>query len=143
MITIEESLIFLLISVGICFLYAIIYMRRISINDKKRVELEEFNSISTNFNAEGVLINTLDNLIQSVFDNYVLVEIEANTTFKETKTIETDVTKAVSDRVMSMISPTLLNSLTMIYHKDKIGKLISDRTYMQVFAYFASKKAKL
>ena len=142
MITIEQATIFLFISIALAFLFAILYMRRMSINDTRRVQIEDFESKSS-FNTEAILINTLDSVIQSVFDNYVLVEIEANTSFKATPTIEIDVTEKVTTLVLDMISPTLLNNLSVVYNKDRIGKLISDRTYMQVFAYFASKKNKV
>lgn len=139
MITIEQAEIFLLICMGLFFLWLILFLRSVAINYSKRTSIEEF-KLYNDSKQEALLVGILDNVIQTVFDNYVLTEIETNSTFIKNKDTEITMTKDITELVIDKMSPVLFRNLSLVYNKKELAQFISDRVYMQVFAYWVAKK---
>ena len=139
MIIQQDAITFLIGSISFFFIYGIVFMMNISNNIKRKTELEEFKTITNTIN-ETLLLSNLDSLIATIFDKYILLQVETNTSFKIMNDTEIIMTKEVAGLVMEAVSPVLLKNLSMVYNSDKITRLITDRVYMQVFAYLLSKK---
>lgn len=83
----------------------------------------------------------LDELIDDIFSIYVVINYEyiENLYIKEDE--QNVMIKEIAEEVISKLSPDLVERLSLVYNKDKIPEIISQRIYIKVTDYVISKNS--
>lgn len=125
------------------YIYSLIRVNlRYSKKLKVEMQLKEY-EININTNENQDLLEFLDNIIETIFNEYILLNIECQKVEYIDTELEISIVKEVSEKVISSISPILLTKLSLIYNYDKIPEIIGNRVYLHVINYTISKnKAK-
>lgn len=126
-----------LIGAVIYALFQILSMTEDFLDHKKNIK--EYETIYTYFLNKDQEDYTIDNLIQEVFDNYIIKK-----GLTDTDRIKEDfkriMIREISEEVVEYASPFLLKHLTLIYRDKKISQLIYDKVTLLVCAFAAEKE---
>lgn len=98
-------------------------------NDIKQLEL------SVSYELKETDMNILDNMIQEVFTEYRILNLEHSDTLYISDKIQTTIMKSVLREVLLRISPTLKNKIGLYYNEDYINDIIYKKIQLLVIDY--------
>lgn len=142
MLSMNNAIILFLLVTSIFFIVCIFAITSLLKERNRRLMLEEF-ALTTSVDSEAIIIKTLDSIIASTLEEYCSKNIEYNDNYRITKDSEMQITKIVAMNVIANMSKIMYNKLMIIYSKDMLPKIISDRVYMQVVVYLTEKLSEL
>lgn len=97
----------------------------------------------TNISYEEYIKNKdiLDEIINEIFSMYVVINYEyiENLYIKEEE--QKTMIKDIAEEVISKLSPDLVERISLVYNKEKIPEIISQKIYMMVTDYVISKNS--
>ena len=141
-INVNNAIIVTLCCFSLLLLYCIYYLRFLKKDKEKHLRLEQF-TITTTIDAEAIVINSLDTIINKTLAEYTYANIDCNPNFKFTPNIDSELTTLISNRVIDEMSMVMFDKLSLVYQKDKIPEIIANRVYLQVVPYLIDKKSEL
>jgi len=102
--------------------------------NQKEIELEKYN-IELNTSIEESIIVMLDNLINTIFEDYIILNIACQNILYITPELEQKISKEISYKISERISPIMIIRLSTYYNKDSIGDIIAEKVYMKTLNY--------
>lgn len=141
-ITVNNAIILLLIVSSLFLICCIFFILDLRKEHNKRQMIEEF-ALTASLDSENIAIRSLDALIASTLNEYTYINIECNPNFRITKDTELELTKIIAATVLDNMSKVMYNKLMVVYNKDKLANIISDRVYIQIVPYLTDKLSEL
>ena len=107
---------------------------KVLIQRDKKIELEKYR-IDMEFGSDIRVEKQLDEIINSVFDEYRLYNLEFRDDAYIKEADETKIVLDICDLVVQRISPVFITQLSTYFNTDSIGEVIASKISAKVMEY--------
>lgn len=107
---------------------------KILIQRDKKIKLEKYR-IDMEFGSDSRVEKQLDEIINSVFDEYRLYNLEFRDDAYIKEADETKIVLDICDLVIQRISPVFITQLSTYFNTDSIGQVIASKISAKVMEY--------
>ena len=107
---------------------------KILIQRDKKIKLEKYR-IDMEFGSDSRVEKQLDEIINSVFDEYSLYNLEFRDDVYIKEADETKIVLDICDLVIQRISPVFITQLSTYFNTDSIGQVIASKISAKVMEY--------
>ena len=114
---------------------------KILIQRDKKIKLEKYR-IDMEFGSDSRVEKQLDEIINSVFDEYRLYNLEFRDDAYIKEADETKIVLDICDLVTQRISPVFITQLSTYFNTDSIGQVIASKISAKVMEYRITRNIK-
>ena len=100
----------------------------------RKLELQKY-EIDIKFGTDNRIENQLDTLINSIFEEYRLYNLEYRDSNYIKEIDEKEIISDICNMVINRISPVFLRQLSTYFNTDSIGEVIATKIYTKVAEY--------
>lgn len=125
----EQQIVFIILYLSIMGVIIKILQQR-----DKKIKLEKY-KIDIEYGSDTRIENQLDSLINSVFEEYRLYNLEYKDSAYIKEIEEKEIVKDICNMVINRISPVFLTQLSTYFNIDSIGEVIATKIYTKVAEY--------
>lgn len=100
----------------------------------RKLELQKY-EIDIKFGTDNKIENQLDTLINSIFEEYRLYNLEYRDSNYIKEIDEKEIISDICNMVINRISPVFLRQLSTYFNTDSIGEVIATKIYTKVAEY--------
>lgn len=125
----EQQIVFIILYLSIMGVIIKILQQR-----DKKIKLEKY-KIDIEYGSDTRIENQLDSLINSVFEEYRLYNLEYKDSAYIKEIEEKEIVKDICNMVINRISPVFLTQLSTYFNTDSIGEVIATKIYTKVAEY--------
>lgn len=130
---------YILIMIGYIILTVIFnrgfkYIRKWLEYKNNELEVKKFD-IETHIEITDTIDTKLENIIESAFQEYSLLNLVYKTDWYITDDEETKIVRDVSHLVADRLSPVFLHQIALYYNEDAITDIIAKRVYFRVVTF--------
>lgn len=138
---------FMINSISIILILVIVYLILINLiklqNLKYRKKEYNLSKYAININTSCDNASTiLDNLIEDIFNEYLILNIEYKEYPYINEELENQINKEVSEIVVNRLSQSIIDKLCLTYNKNSIGDIIAKKVYLRTITYTMKKNKK-
>lgn len=128
-ITVDINIVFIILYISIMG----IIIKILSQRDKK-IRLQKY-EIDITHGSDPRIENQLDYIIDSVFEEYRLYNLEFKDSSYIKETEEKQIIQDISDKVVERISPVFFTQLSTYFNTNSLGNVIGTKIYTKVAEY--------
>ena len=125
----EQQIVFIILYLSIMGVIIKILQQR-----DKKIKLEKY-KIDIEYGSDTRIENQLDSLINSVFEEYRLYNLEYKDSAYIKEIEEKEIVEDICNMVINRISPVFLTQLSTYFNTDSIGEVIATKIYTKVAEY--------
>ena len=125
----EQQIVFIILYLSIMGVIIKILQQR-----DKKIKLEKY-KIDIEYGSDTRIENQLDSLINSVFEEYRLYNLEYKDSAYIKEIEEKEIVKDICNMVINRISPVFLTQLSTYFNTYSIGEVIATKIYTKVAEY--------
>ena len=128
----------LLIIMTILYISIMGIIIKVLIQRDKKIKLEKYR-IDIEYGSDIRVENQLETIINSVFDEYRLYNLEFRSDEYVSEMEEDKIIKDICEMVLQRISPVFITQLSTNYNTNSLGEIIAIKIYTKVMEYRLSR----